>query len=327
MEKQLAELSVYILIIFLILGFIMAILMRFGDDTTLFDLTQLPKNNPKKLNYYVQPAKNPNENVPFKTIFDKPQVYVSFIVPAYNEEKRLPKMLEETIEYLEQRRYKDNNFTWEIVVVNDGSKDRTAHVVLEYAERYSNIFLLNQPHNMGKGAAIQAGCLHARGQLVLMVDADGATKISDFGLLENEIKKLMKNNKEAIVVGSRTLNEDKSKVHRTFIRKILGLGMHILIVISGVHGIKDTQCGFKLFTRDACKMLFMNQHVQRWCFDPELLVIARRRKMKVSEISVEWNEIEGSKMKISGMIKMAIDLLRIAVFYRLNIWTIRDRKF
>ena len=73
-------------------------------------------------------------------------------------------------------------------------------------------------------------------------------------------------------------------------------------------------------------MLFMNQHVQRWCFDPELLVIGRRLGMKISEIPVEWNEIEGSKMKISGMIKMAIDLIDIAIFHRVGAWTIRDRR-
>lgn len=319
----LAVLKVLVVLGILAAGLIVAVMVKLADDTTLFDRMQLPDDNPNKINYYVQPPPNGNEKVPFPTVFEKPEVYVTFVVPAYNEEKRIPKMLDETIAYLKSRQEQEPSFTWEIVVVNDGSKDKTKEVVLNYAKDYPNLFLLNQPVNMGKGAAIQAGCLHARGQLVLMVDADGATKIDEFGALETEIKKIMKNNKQAIVVGSRAQND---KANRTPIRKFLGLGMHMLIVMSGVYGIKDTQCGFKLFSREACQMLFMNQHVQRWCFDPELLVIGRRLGMKISEIPVEWNEIEGSKMKISGMIKMAIDLIDIAIFHRVGAWTIRDRR-
>lgn len=304
-------------------GLVVAVMIANADDTTLFDRMQLPDGDPNKLNYYIQPAPNGNEKVPFTTIFDPASVYLSLVVPAYNEEKRLPKMLDETLNYLKSREEKDKSFTWEIVIVNDGSKDKTKEVVLNYAKEYPNIFLLNQPVNMGKGAAIQAGCLHVRGELVLMLDADGATKIDDFEVLEKEIKSLMKTTNQAIVIGSRAQNE---KAKRTPLRKFLSIGMHTLIVLSGVHGIRDTQCGFKLFTRESCKMIFMNQHVQRWCCDPEILVIARRLGMKISELPVEWNEIDGSKMKISGMIKMATDLIKIAIFHRVGAWKIRDRR-
>lgn len=310
------------LIFLLILAFVMAVLIKLADDETLFDRTQLPAENSEKLEYFIESSKS-EEKEKFASIFDEKSLYTSFVVPAYNEEKRIPKMLDETIEYLEKRASKNKKFTYEIIVVDDGSKDNTAKVVKEYAEKNSHVLLLKQPHNMGKGAAIQAGCLHARGELVLMVDADGATKIDEFENLESEIKKLMKNNKEAIVVGSRA---EADKANRTPIRKFLGWAMHVLIVISGVRGINDTQCGFKLFSREACRWLFMNQHVQRWCFDPELLVIGRKRGMKISEIPVEWNEIEGSKMKFSGMVKMAIDLVKIAIYHRTNLWTIRDRR-
>ena len=308
------------LIILLIISFVMGALIRFADDTTLFDKMQLSDDVPEKLTYVVE---NHKEKEPFASVFDQKSLYTSFVVPAFNEKDRIPKMLDETINYLEKRKSKDPKFTYEIIVFEDGSTDTTAKVVTEYSEKNPSVLLLKQPKNMGKGAAVQAGCLHARGGLVLMVDADGATKIDEFEALETEIKKLMKNNKEAIVVGSRAQTD---KANRTPIRKFLGWCMHVMIVISGVHGIDDTQCGFKLFSREACQWLFMNQHVQRWCFDPELLVIGRKRGMKISEIPVEWNEIDGSKMKISGMIKMAIDLVKIAIYHRTNLWTVRDRR-
>jgi dolichyl-phosphate beta-glucosyltransferase len=318
-----AALALYLGLIFLLIVSLgMAVLIKMADDRTLFDRLQLPEGDPEKLEYFIENSKSKVKEK-FATIFDEKSLYTTFVVPAYNEEKRIPKMLVETVEYLEQRSKKNPKFTYEIIVVDDGSKDKTAEVVKKYSEENSNILLLKQPHNMGKGAAIQAGCLHARGELVLMVDADGATKIDEFENLENEIKKLMKNNKEAIVVGSRAADD---KANRTPIRKFLGWVMHVLIVISGVRGINDTQCGFKLFSREACKWLFMNQHVQRWCFDPELLVIGRKRGMKIAEVPVEWNEIDGSKMKISGMVKMAIDLVKIAIYHRTNLWTVRDRR-
>lgn len=298
-----------------------AILSSVVSDETLFDRTQLPDGNPRKLSYFVEPSTNPPQ--PFPTVFADPEVYVSFIVPAYNEEARMPAMLDDTLRYLRARESQDPNFTWEIIVVDDGSSDDTANLVLRYASQEPNIRLLRQPVNMGKGAAIQAGCLHARGQMMLMVDADGATKIDEFGELERRLLELQERNKEVIVVGSRAHLEGASKAQRTAIRNFLGLGFHVLIVLSGVRGIKDTQCGFKLFSREAARWVFPNQHIQRWCFDPELIVIGQKRRMEIAEIPVEWNEIPGSKIRISSMIKMAIDLVQIAVFHRTNVWTIR----
>lgn len=300
---------------------LISILKNYVPDTTLYDFELLPYDNPNKLTYYIEPQPDGGSNQ-YGTVFDPPELYVSFVVPAYNEEKRLPKMLDETLEYLE-RRSLDPGFTYEIIIVDDGSKDRTADVALSYAERNNRIRLLRQPRNMGKGAAIQAGCIHARGKMILMVDADGATKIDEFGELEKKLLQNYETNREVIVVGSRAHLEGQNKAQRTFIRKILGLGFHVLVLISGVKGIHDTQCGFKLFSREAAQWLFPNQHIQRWCFDPELLVIGEKRKMMISEVPVIWDEIDGSKMKVSSMIKMAIDLIQIGVFHRTGIWTVK----
>lgn len=318
-----AEFLSNILLMLLLVTFIYALCIRFVTDETIYDRTILPSGSPNKLSYYIEPSPSADELIPFPSIFDLPEVYVSLVVPAYNEEHRLPAMLDDTLRYLHAREDKNRKFTWEIIVVDDGSHDRTADVVLGYARQNPEIRLLRQPCNMGKGAAIQAGCLHARGRMMLMVDADGATKIDEFSELERKLIQLRERNKEVVVVGSRAHMEGVDKAQRTALRDFLGKAFHALILLSGVRGVKDTQCGFKLFTREAARWLFPNQHVTRWCFDPELLVIARKRNMQIAEIPVEWNEIPDSKMKITGMIKMAIDLLQIAAFYPCGLWTIR----
>ncbi|KAK8854305.1 dolichyl-phosphate beta-glucosyltransferase [Tritrichomonas musculus] len=358
---KLADLINLGLIILLIISFFYVLFDRFVSDETLYDLTTLPPSDPRKLTYYVEPIKNLNDPKLFPSVFDPPDLYLSLVVPAYNEEKRIPSMLEETVEYLTSRQMNNNEFTWEIIVVDDGSHDRTAEYVINFNAQHPEVILLRQPFNMGKGAAVQAGALHSRGRLILMVDADGATKISEIEALEKKILDLMKIKKAAVAVGSRASvdeiedfdnlqpvpgsslmpeddfsfegnideqyvqNESKSKAHRTPIRQFLGLAFHLLVVFSGVKGIQDTQCGFKMFSREAARWLFPNQHIKRWCFDPELLVIAARKNMMIAEIPVEWNEIPGSNIKISSMIKMAIDLIQIAVYYRVGLWTIRKR--
>jgi dolichyl-phosphate beta-glucosyltransferase len=301
--------SVSLLILAVALG------LTFVSDETLYDRILLPPADPRHLAYPQSPA-----------IFDEPSLYLSLVIPAYNEELRLPPMLDAALPYLASRQSANASFTWEVVIVNDGSRDRTVEVVGAYAARYPNVRLLKQPVNMGKGAAIQVGCLYARGRLILMADADGATKIEEIAVLEQKYFERVTFNNEVIVIGSRAhLRDGPSKAQRTPLRKFLGLGFHALTVASGVRGIRDTQCGFKLFSREAARWLFPNQHVQRWCFDVELLVIGRRRGMEIAEVAVEWNEIGGSKLKVKQTVKMALDLVQIAVFHRTGAWSIRTR--
>jgi dolichyl-phosphate beta-glucosyltransferase len=311
-------------IIFSALLLVYAIMCTVFNDETIYDMEYLPTTDPRKLTYYLQPEP-PEGPTLFPSVFDDPEVYVSFVIPAYNEEKRLPPMLNATIEYLKARRQRDPTFTYEIVIVNDGSRDKTSEVALSYAAANPEIRLLVQPYNMGKGAAIQTGCLHARGTMMLMVDADGATTISEFESLENRLKTLMERNGLAIVVGSRAQIGADNKAKRDIIRYLLGKAFHVLVYLAGVRGIKDTQCGFKLFSRGAAAWLFPNQHSRRWAFDSELLMIGRTREMQIAEEPIEWNEIEGSKMTFRGMVKMATDILCIAIFHRIGIWTIRDK--
>ncbi|EAY07004.1 glycosyl transferase, group 2 family protein [Trichomonas vaginalis G3] len=322
MIAEIADILGDICLLIFVFALIYAICSSVVSDETLYDRTLLASTDPRKLEYFIEPSHDEQPQL-FPTIFDEPEVYATFVVPAYNEERRIPSMLNETLQFLDTRRDENPNFSYEIIVVDDGSKDKTAEVVLDFANSHPEIRLLKQPVNMGKGAAVAAGCSHARGQYILMVDADGATKIDEFNELEKKMLQLQQVNREAIVVGSRAHLEGQDKANRTPIRKFLGLSFHLLILLSGVRGINDTQCGFKLFSREASRYLFPNQHIERWCFDPELLVIGRKRKMQIAEVPVEWNEIEGSKMKVTSMIKMAIDLLRIALFHGMGIWTVK----
>ena len=324
-SETIAEVINYGLILLLIISFFYVFIERFCPNETLFDWLSRPSPiTGHPLRYYVEPAA-PGEMTPFPSVFDPPQLYVSFIVPAYNEEQRLPSMLDTTLTYLTQRRAEDPSFTFEIIVVDDGSKDRTAEIVLEVAREHPEIRLLRQPMNMGKGAAVQAGCLCCRGTLMLMVDADGATKISEFALLEEKMRQLQESDKNVVVVGSRAHLDGLEKATRTGLRDFLGRAFHVLIWFAGVEGVRDTQCGFKLFSREAARWLFPNQHIRRWCFDPELLVIAQRKRMKIAEIPVEWNEIEGSKMSLKGAVNMGIDLVKIAVLYHCGVWTVEKK--
>ena len=299
---------------------------KFADVETLYDLISLPYNDPRKITYHIEPMSNPCDPVQFPSVFQAPALSLSVVIPAYNEEKRLPRMLQDTVDYLRARNMEDSSFSFEVIVVDDGSKDSTAQLTINFAQSHPEVRLLRQPYNMGKGAAVQAGCLHARGRMMLMADADGATKISELRLLQAKYDELYQYNQCVVVVGSRAHVNGLSKADRTFIRNILGKSFHTLIWLTGVRGIKDTQCGFKLFSREAARWLFPNQHIQRWCFDPELLVIARKKNMDIAEIPVEWHEIEGSKMKVTSMINMALDLLTIAICYNLGIWKIEMKK-
>eukprot|EP01137_Pigoraptor_chileana_P023065 Opistho-2@88772 len=262
----------------------------------------------------------------FPSLFEDPTVDLSLVVPAYNEQERLPVMLDETIEYLERRSTRVKNFSWEIIIVNDGSRDGTSAVAGKYVSRLgaSKVRLLEAERNRGKGGAVKLGMLSARGRLLLMVDADGATKISDLEKLLAAMAKLDKA-KGAVVIGSRAHLQDEAVAQRTVLRNILMYGFHVLVQLC-VRGIRDTQCGFKLFDRRAARLLFPAMHVERWCFDIELLFLARLHGMPIGEVSVNWQEIPGSKLSpLSSSVQMAKDLVLIRLYYLFGVWSHRPR--
>ncbi|GLV35708.1 wollknaeuel [Carabus blaptoides fortunei] len=274
----------------------------------------------------------------FPSLHDPSSIHLSVIVPAYNEAIRLPPMLDECIEFLENRS-KSSKFDYEIIVVSDGSTDDTVSVAQKYAKKFSDnkIRILDLEKNRGKGGAVRLGMLSARGAMLLFVDADGATKFSDLSKLEASLAQILQcdylkqpdvvSGKQAIAIGSRAHLEDDAIASRSYFRTILMYGFHFLVWFFAVRGLRDTQCGFKLLTRQAARICFENMHVERWAFDVELLYIAQTLNIPISEIAVNWTEIEGSKVTpVWSWIQMGKDLGLIWLRYKLGAWKLSTEK-
>ncbi|KAG8194953.1 hypothetical protein JTE90_021414 [Oedothorax gibbosus] len=279
--------------------------------------------------YYLDSTSGTSSKKLFPSLDDEHSLYLSVIVPAYNEESRLPIMMDECLEYLENRLKRGAGFSYEVIVVDDGSSDATTKVALKYAGDYGSekIRVLTLVKNRGKGGAVRLGMLSARGKYLLFADADGATKFQDIEKLEEEMKKSSAVNKNSVVIGSRAHLEQEAIASRTFFRTILMYGFHFLVWFFAVRTVRDTQCGFKMFTREAARGLFQVLHVERWAFDVELLYIAEKTRMSITEVSVNWTEIDGSKLvPVWSWLQMGVDLVLIWVKYQLNIWNVRDNK-
>lgn len=166
--------------------------------------------------------------------------------------------------------------------------------------------------------------LAAKGQLLLMADADGATRFADIERLEQHfVEHPARYDALLLVVGSRAHLQAAALTQRKWYRNVLTHGFHFLVALAIGGAIKDTQCGFKLFGRTAGKRLFSNLHVVRWAFDVELLFMAPRLAVEVREEAVAWTEIPGSKMRLSGILQMAKELLLIRLMYVLGAWHVR----
>ncbi|KAH9638230.1 hypothetical protein HF086_013668 [Spodoptera exigua] len=269
------------------------------------------------------------KRVAFPNIEDPHSVHLSVVVPAYNEEERLPPMLDEAIEFLEGRVKEHHSYKYEIIVVSDGSKDKTVQVAESYSDKYGceKIRCLELIKNRGKGGAVRLGIESCRGASILFADADGASKFEDLTKLETALKELSYDpilqpndvsNSIAIVIGSRAHLEKEN---------ILMYGFHFLVWLFTVKGLKDTQCGFKLFTRKAANICFKSLHVNRWAFDVEILYIAQRLNIPIAEIPVRWTEIEGSKVTpVFSWIQMGCDLGLIWLKYTIGAWKIKSLK-
>ncbi|EGN96925.1 glycosyltransferase family 2 protein, partial [Serpula lacrymans var. lacrymans S7.3] len=198
---------------------------------------------------------SPNTPKPLPSLADKGSVDLTVVIPAYNETARLPSMLSTTLAHLSTPALKKSR-TYEILIVDDGSADETSALGVKLAGEYpeSDIRVVTLEKNLGKGGAVRHGMLYARGQRLLMVDADGASRFEDLELLWEAMDKLAPKNEPAVVVGSRAhLVKTEAVVKRSFIRNILMYGLHTILRIVGVGHIRDTQCGFKLFTRRAAQ--------------------------------------------------------------------------
>lgn len=283
----------------------------------------------KEEEYFIDPNQS-NKKCPFASISDDPTVDLSVIIPAYDEEKRLPVMLEECMEFLEKKVKEEPNFKYEVIVVSDGSRDKTVECALKYSKKYTceKFRVLELVKNRGKGGAVRYGMLSSRGKYLLFADADGATTFSDYKLLEKSIHKLSNSWKDEVLsIGSRAHLEEESMAKRSIFRTFLMHGFHMLVWIFAVKGIRDTQCGFKLLTRSAARRIFNVMHVERWAFDVELLFITQSYKMPIDEIAVKWEEIDGSKITpFFSWLEMGRDLILIWLRYQIGAWKLKPAK-
>lgn len=227
---------------------------------------------------------------------------LSVIIPAFNEEKRLPKTLEEIDKYLSKQ-----NFEYEIIVVNDGSKDKTREVVREKMAKMKNLKLIDNKENQGKGAVVRQGMLGAKGEFRLFTDADNSTSIDQVEKMWPEFEKGFD-----IVIGSREIKGAILDPPQNLFRRFVGEGFKIFRkIVLGLWAIQDTQCGFKCFTKRATEDIFPRCQINRFAFDPEILLIGKKLGYKIKEVPVYWRNDPESKVKFKAIFNMALDLLRI----------------
>nr|CAG4643437.1 EOG090X0BIY [Ilyocryptus agilis] len=271
-----------------------------------------------------------NELLEFPSIEDPATVVLSVVVPAYNEEKRLPVMLNECLGYLEAKVISDSKFSYELLIVDDGSTDKTTEVALRYSKQYGckKVRVLTLKKNRGKGGAVRLGMLRSRGKQLLFADADGATKFEDIIKLQTSLQELIQGKPEegslAIVCGSRAHLEKDAIASRSIFRTFLMKGFHLLVWFFAARSVRDTQCGFKLMTRSTARICFPNLHIERWAFDVELIYIAEYLRIPTSEVAVRWTEIEGSKIvPVLSWLQMGRDLILLWLRYSTGAWKLR----
>lgn len=242
-------------------------------------------------------------------------MHLSVIIPAYNEEKRLPNTLRSVNDYLCRQ-----SFDYEILVVDNGSKDKTAQVVREMAGEMKELALIQGFSGRGKGFAVKKGMMAAKGDFRIFVDADNSTSIDQIEKMWPEFEK-----GADIVIGSRDVKGAVLDPPQPWLRNaVLGEGFKLYRkLIIGLWKIQDTQCGFKCFTGKAAEQIFPKCRINHFAFDPEVLVIAEKCGYRIKEVPVYWKNDLDSKVNFKGIIKMALDMVKIRCNlivgkYRLN---------
>jgi len=216
--------------------------------------------------------------------------YLSIIIPAYNEAERIPATLIDM-----DKRLSSVDYSYEILVVNDGSKDGTATVVKNMAKMVKNLKLVDLHENVGKGGAVKQGMLLAAGRIRLFTDADNSTSIDQF-------EKMIPLFKEGygVVIGSRALKGAQLDPPEPFYRRAIGKALNFLVQLFLLPGIRDTQCGFKAYTDEAAEKIFIIAKTMGWGFDVETLTLARRLGFRIKEVPVHWVNDTRSHVKFSG---------------------------
>jgi glycosyltransferase involved in cell wall biosynthesis len=218
------------------------------------------------------------------------QPYLSIIIPAYNEAERISATLIDM-----DKRLSNVDYTYEILVVSDGSKDGTVSVVKNMTKMIKNLKLIDLKENVGKGGAVKQGMLVASGRVRLFMDADNSTSIEQF----DQMIPLFKEG-YGVVIGSRATKGARLDPPEPLYRQIIGKTLNLFIQILLLPGIWDTQCGFKAYTDEAAEKIFMRSSIPGWGFDVETLVLANRLGYRIKEVPVHWVNDTRSHVKFSG---------------------------
>lgn len=231
-----------------------------------------------------------------------PELSVSIVLPAYNEAARIASTLEKVMGYAQR-----HGWNAEVVVVNDGSTDDTAEIVRGYAGRHSSLRMVENPGNRGKGYSVRNGMLHATGDILLFSDADLSSPIEEADKLFAAIHA-----GADVAIGSRWIDTGlqvrRQPMHRQVFGRMFNLALRAVLGLN----FKDTQCGFKAFSRRAADVVFPQQQIERWGFDPELLYIAKRAGLRTVEVPVAWSHREGTRINpLRDGMRMVLELFKI----------------
>ena len=230
---------------------------------------------------------------------------LSVIIPAFNEATRLPATLQALRVYLDGAG--EEAEAYEGIVVDDGSRDGTAELAEQVAAGWPALRVLRQPQNRGKGAAVQAGMLAARGELRLFTDADMSTPITELAKLRPLIE-----GATAVAIGSRALADSRVEVHQPLGRELMGRTYNRMLQLLVLPGLHDTQCGFKLFTGEAAVACFGPLRTAGFGFDAEVLQRARRLGWTIAEVGVVWRHAENSRVSpLRDSVGTLVDLIRL----------------
>jgi glycosyltransferase involved in cell wall biosynthesis len=229
----------------------------------------------------------------------------SIVVPAYNEGARIGTTLEQILDHMRRE-----HWNAEVVVVDDGSRDNTLDVANQFAAEDPAVRILRNPGNRGKGYAVRHGMLEARGKILMFTDADLSSPISEASKLFSALE-----SGAQVAIGSRWLDSSLQFQRQSLKRQLLSRVYNMFLRLILLFPYRDTQCGFKAFTREAAARIFPRQRITRWGFDPEILYLAHRLRLKVAEVPVAWGHEEGSQMHVwRDGVRMAWDALRIRAY-------------
>ncbi len=247
------------------------------------------------------------------------QPYLSVVIPAYREGERMGRNLLEIDQFLKKK-----SFSYEIVVVVDGSPDNTAEVAQNYSLQVANLRVINNHENHGKGFVVRQGLLETRGKYRLFLDADGSTSITHIDTFLPQFEAGYD-----VVIGSRDAADSVIQVHQQRWREIFGnIGNWVIRIVLGLWEYPDTQCGFKMLSSDAAEAIASRMVVNRFGFDYELVVLAIHLGYKVKQMPVRWmDEKEGSTVKLfgpNGYVQVLVDLFKTRVRLWMGVYRIKE---